>query len=289
MRLRLGLAVVVSLACSYSYSEVIHGTTENASASDINWVMSNVLPQVTGLTVGSVVYRYTVEKEVADPFVVSIQNKYALGTGNIFQVSDSWSGLPGNTISKVVPVADIPSAHWGDGSITATGIGRIVDPLVRYGYRYDTCAEPTVDTSCPNYKAPLPPLVSEQVVYDPMTDDVKNAMVAKPVEDEDKDKPKKGVTEEPKKAVKKEIAKKAIENTLLTAEAVTTANQLVALNNIPGFNAYSFTMNGGVYKETIKLLDAKLPDSRGGIVNTWSQQALHTKMIDSQYNLIERK
>lgn len=289
MKLRLGLAAVVSLLSSYSYSEIINGTSENASASDINWVMTNVLPQVTGLTVGSVVYRYSVTKEVSDPFVVSVQNQYALGSGYVFRSTDDWSGLPGNTISKIVPVADIPLSHWGNGSISATGIGTISNPSVRYGYRYDTCAEPTTDTSCPNYKPPMPPLVSEQPLYDPMTDDVKNALVAKSIpEEEDKDKPKKN-TEDTKKRVKKEIAKKAVETTLLNAEAIAQANAFQALNNVPGFNAYSFTMNGGVYKETIRLIDAKLPDSRGGLVNTWSQQALHTKMVDSQYNLTERK
>jgi hypothetical protein len=280
MKLRLGLAVVASLVSYSCYSDIVNGTTENAAASDINWVMANVLPQVSGLTVGSVVYRYTVEKQEADPFVVSVQNQYALGAGYTFRSTDNWSGLPGNTISKIVPVGDIPSAHWGNGSITSTGIGRITDPLVRYGYRYDTCAEPTRDAACPNYKLLLTPKVYqwmfEQPLYDPMTD----AVVTKLPEEEDK--PKKAI--EKKKKSAKKAAKKAAESALLTAEAIAQANAFQAMNPA-GFDAYTFTMNGGVYKETIKLTDAKLPDSRSGLLNTWSQQALHTKMVDSQFNL----
>lgn len=259
---------------SYSYSEIIHGNTNNAASSDINWVMTNVLPQVNGLTVGSVIYRYTVEKEVADPFTVSVYNLNTTSTGYTFRSTDDWSGLPGNTIAKIVPVADIPSASWGAGGISATGIGKISNPYVIYNYRYDTCTEPTLDINCPNYKSKVVVPVYQETTIETSVQPVL-------VEEE-----KKPTNEEVVR--KKTVAKKkAIENSaLLSAEAV--AQAIAFQTVIKGFNTYSFTMDGGVYKESIKLIDAKLPDNRSGLINTWSQQSLHNQMIDSQYSL-ERK
>lgn len=274
---RLGLAAAALLASSCSYSEVIHGTTENA-ARDRVWVMTNVLPQVNGLTVNSVVYRYTVEKEIADPFTVSVQNQNALGSGYIFRETDDWSGLPGSTISKIKPVADIPSAYLGNGSIETTGIGTVSNPYVIYGYRYDTCADPTTDASCPNYKPNY--TFVEPVAYDPLKDDaVKSTLEAKELPKEDE---RVQPAEKPKEK-KLETAKKATTSALNTAEAVSQADAFIALNNIPQFAAYQYTLNGGVYKDAVKLIDSKLPDHRGWRANTWSQQSLHNSMIDLQY------
>ena len=153
--------VLLGYSC-YSYSEIIHGRSEEATKGNLNWVMSNVLPSVSGLSVNSVIYRYTTIKQTEDNMTVHVQNENVMGSGYIFRETDSWSGLPGNTITKAVPLPNIESKYWGNGSIEVEGEGQVVNPTVIYSYTHDTCAEPTTDTRCPNYKAdysiPLAPL-----------------------------------------------------------------------------------------------------------------------------------
>jgi hypothetical protein len=83
--------------------------------------------------------------------VVSIQNKNALGSGFIFRKQDDWSGLPGNSITKVIPVDNIAGKYWGDGEIAVDGKGVVKNPSVVYKYRYDTCSDPLSSPSCPGY------------------------------------------------------------------------------------------------------------------------------------------
>ena len=105
MVLRHYWAALALLVCScYSYSnDTVYGSTSNAAANGYRWVMTNVLPQQLGLTVGNVIYQYTTVKNTDDDMVVSVQNENARGEGYIFRSVDDWSGLPGNSINKVVP------------------------------------------------------------------------------------------------------------------------------------------------------------------------------------------
>jgi hypothetical protein len=43
-------------------------------------------------------------------------------------------------------------------------------------------------------------------------------------------------------------------------------------------------INGGVYNETIKLVDKKIDDNKQGLRNGLAQQLLHEKMVDMQYS-----
>jgi len=67
--------------------------------------MSNVLPQQAGLQVTGVVYQYTAVKDPEDDMIVHVQNQNAQDSGYIFRETDDWSGLPGNTINKLIPDA----------------------------------------------------------------------------------------------------------------------------------------------------------------------------------------
>ena len=111
------LAVLLACSASYSSSDDVYGSTSNAAAFGLNWVMTNVLPQQAGLTVGNVVYRYTAVKDIDADMLVHVQNENALGDGYIFRETDDWSGLEGNTIYKAIPVGRIGIEYWGDGSI----------------------------------------------------------------------------------------------------------------------------------------------------------------------------
>ena len=79
------VVLVLWLFCSYSYCEIISGQTTNAAGNGLTWVMTNVLPQHTGLTVNTVNYRYTTVKQTADTMVVNVQNLNAQGNGYIFR------------------------------------------------------------------------------------------------------------------------------------------------------------------------------------------------------------
>jgi hypothetical protein len=278
MKLKHYLVVVALWFCScYSYSETITDKTSNAAAFGLSWTMTKVLPQYTGLTVNSVNYRYTTVKNTEDPMVVSIQNLHTNGNGYVFRSVDDWTARPGNTITKIVPVDNIPVTSWGRGEITVQGQGSVTDPFVSYGYRYDTCKlEPVTDTSCPNYKLPqtkLPELNSDTLPqFAKYSYDSEEALETNR---------RFGLTEPKEKKLKDNKSS----NSLITAQAAAQAAALEALNNIPDFKLYTVALPGGVYQETIKYRDKVLPDSRNSQRLNLSQQQLHNTMVESQYNL----
>lgn len=237
--------------------------------------MTNVLPQYTGLTVNSVNYRYTAIKNTQDQFVVSVQNSNTNNTGYVFRSLDDWTGRPGNTITRIIPVDNIPVTHWGRGEITTTGTGSVTDPVVTYGYKYDTCKlEPVTDTSCPNYK--LPQVSLPELTYDTAP---QYSVFTYGSETELETNRKFGLTEPAEKKLNGDKRGHA----LITAQTTAQAAALLALNNIPNFRSYTVALPGGIYQETIKYKDKILPDSRNSQRLNLSQQRLHNTMVESQY------
>lgn len=273
------MLAVLWLCCCYSYSETVTDKTANASAFGLAWTMTNVLPQYTGLTVNTVNYRYTTIKETHDALVVSVQNLHTNGNGYVFRSVDDWTSRPGNTITKIVPVDNIPVNYWGRGEISITGRGSVTDPFVSYGYRYDTCKlDPVTDTSCPNYKPPIPETKLPELNYETLSQFSKYSYDSEEVLEANR----KFVLTEPKE---KKLKDSKSSNSLLTAQAVAQAAALEALNNIPEFKLYNVSLPGGVYQETIKYKDKILPDSRNSQRLNLSQQRLHNTMVESQYQL----
>jgi len=271
----------VYLAClaPYSYSEIVTG---QARTTAYDWVMQNVLPQQAGLTVGSVVYRYEAVKNVEDDMVVYVQNENALGDGYIFREADDWSGLPGNKIYKVIGVGDIPIEAWGDGSIEIDGNGQVVDPSVVYSYRYDPCFDPQSDPSCPDYVTPYDPSLIPVVEFnDPLQDEYviaemeKQAKIAEEEEYERKQRNKK---------IKVNLEKMlgGLNMSAMTAQASITEQTLFAMNYIP--RSYTGSLNGGVYADTVVLVDGKLPDNKKAKRVGLAQQLLHEEMVEAQYD-----
>lgn len=278
--------MALSLYCCYSYTEIKNGTTTNAAGNGLTWSMTGVLPAATGLTVDGVIYQYTAVKNIKDPMVVNVQNANALGTGYIFRSKDDWSGLPGSTITKVVPVDNILNTYWGDGSIAVDGKGQVTNQSVMYKYRYDTCANPLSDPACPGYaKAKLNNMTMQAAEpIDPLSNQyVKDSLQSKPLpEDEEKKKDVNPKTE--KKNDKAAAEKKVVLNAMLSAEDAQKAAKFEMMNNIPGFEAYSINIAGGVYNEVIRFPDKRLPDSRKGRSLGLAQEKMHGAMVDSQYN-----
>jgi hypothetical protein len=235
--------------------------------------MTNVLPQAAGLTVDAVRYSYTAVKLPSDPLLVTVANRNANTSGYVFRSQDDWTGLPGNTLVKTVPVNNIPGTQWGPGSITTTGIGSIENPQVNYSFRYDTCFGETKDPSCPNYRPPTQPVTFTEVLPEQQPQ-----RLWQQTEEERVAAQRMLQTEQTKRA---QTLKKNTANTLANQAM---ANALFAQNNLPDIAAYSRALPGGVYPETLKLRDARLPDSRNSARISFSQERLHSRMVDQQYN-----
>lgn len=266
--------------CSYSYSEVIRGQSPNAATNGLNWTMTNVLPKYTGLSVNAVSYQYTAKKETQDPFVVTVQNASATGNGYVFRSVDDWTGLPGNTLIKTVPVNNISSTMWGPGEITTSGTGRLVDYSLFYNYTYDTCSAAVVtDPACPNYKS------SEIFKY---TEDefVKNSYQLKQytADEQEQENSRKFVLAN-SNLTQRARAINTARNALLTSQALGLAQSFEALNNISGFAAYSAQIPGGVYKDVLQYADKKLPDSSNSRRLSMGQERLHNQLVDLQYRI----
>jgi hypothetical protein len=281
---------VLLVFSSYSYCneqlQVQYGSTQNAVTPTLQWVMSNVLPQQAGLTVGGVVYRYTTEKEASDDMLVHVQNENARGPGYIFRETDDWSGLPGNTIKKAVPVNDIELSYWGMGSIEVTGEGSVSDASVVYTYQYDPCFDKQSRVDCPGY---VDPFAIEQMaidVVDPLDEDyVQDELDRKATleDDEQEDKDRKKM--ESKKRIDQRLEKVLgiVNTTLLAVTSEQKHSELMLLAALPT-DYVDQKISGGSYEEKVVLQDGKLPENRNGLRNNLTQQLKHEEMVKLQYN-----
>lgn len=276
--------------CSSSLSsevDTIYATSNNAASAGLNWVMSNVLPRAAGLEVNNVVYRYTTEKVTEDDMLVYVQNENAQGEGYIFRTSDDWSGLPGNTISKTIPVGGIPLDFWGDGSIEVEGFGTVLDPEVYYTYQYLPCNSPQDNPSCEGYIDPLT-LIPEQEVdtsseeYIQAEIDRKTNLQAQKEEEEKEEREKMAKATE--KKVRDSLEKMlglSLGASLQKEQDTLLHNALIATNYLP--RNYLVAISGGEYPETVVLRDSKLPDSKKGLRVGLASELKHQQLVDLQY------
>jgi hypothetical protein len=217
--------------------------------------MSSVLPDIPGIDINGLLYRYTTVKNPEDDMKVHVGNKNASGDGYIFRETDDWSGVPGNTIVKSFPLSNIPATQWGAGSIDIEGEGSVKDAVVIYNYRIDECFDPQSNPNCPGYVKPMP-VIPVIEVYDALEDD--NAMAAIDADtdfqyDEDGE--------------------------LILSEEEEEEDQQTNLNMY-----YNASINGGSYADAPGLADSEIPDNKKALRNNLAQQILHEKMVDMQYN-----
>jgi hypothetical protein len=290
-------SVLVAFLPCYSYSDSIapyYGNTNNASSSGLTWGMTGILPDVPGLDIQNVIYSYKIQKETNDAVDVHVQNKNANGTGYVFRETDSWlpGSLTGTQINKVVPVIpNIPQSAWGQGSIDVEGNGSVTDPSVIYTYKVTPCYDPQFDPNCPGYVTPIPVIVEVNLddIYDVTEDENVNL--------DNKEEIARIKAEEEELLEKKEEEEEEAERKLRTAKALDAIDQtdiilqseiIMAMNrtaDIIATNAgyYSINIPGKEYKDTVTLLDTKLPESKSGLRNGLAQQLLHNQMVASQY------
>ena len=262
----------------YSHSEIVYGTS---STTGLNWVMTNILPAYTGLEVNGLVYQYTTVKNAEDDMIVYVQNRNAQDDGYIFTFADNWSGLPGNTIRRKFVLPNIPADFWGDGSITWTGEGEVVDANVIYSYKYDTCFDPQSDPSCPGFEEEVE--VPEIPFVDPLNDEFimqqmqQQAKIDQEQEEEDRRRRQRESTIE--SAIEKVLGDGT--NPKLADEALQAAKLAELYKVLP--TIYYNPLDGGEYLETIKLNGGEIQDNLQGRRANFAQQLLHEKMINLQY------
>jgi len=283
--------VLLGYSC-YSLSEEFDtstkfGTTNNAAQFGLNWVMTNVLPQQAGLQVSGVVYRYTTEKNTEDPMIVHVQNENARGAGYIFRSSDDWTGIPGNSISKAVPVDFLDISYWGRGSIEVEGFGTVKDPEVFYSYKFDPCFDPQSNPQCPGYQDPFVIELNEVDVYDPLEDDlVQNELDRKAnmkAQDEDEKEKARAKAKEALEEVDERLEQllgMVIESTM-SQEQELIHSQIMALKALP--ISYQTQLFGGELAGGSLPTGKELPKNTRGLRQSFASELRHAEMVRLQY------
>lgn len=254
--------------------------------------MQNVLPKESGLVVNGVAYRYTVEKQQEDSFQVTVRNADALGDGYVFSVTDNWSGLPGNTINKIVPT-NIPGDNMGDGEIVLEGDGSITNQTVAYSYTWDLCYNPLLNSDCPEYwNALWQWLIDNGLinkvpdVNDPYYDEWVQLMLNRETEEDDEEEEEEQQEEREEENEQSELAAAffGADDVIALTNAAAEQARMDALSNIPNFDSYTeVVIPGGVYEDTVTLDGGDLSDNQSALRN-FAQDELHRKIVRSQYD-----
>ena len=286
-------AVLLVCFSSYSYCETINGTTNNAAINGPVWNMADVLPDTAGITIGSVLYRYTVQKNTNDDFTVTIQNR-KLGTANdyIFRETDDWSQLPGATINKSVTVSSLPAELFGEGSIATTGFGTVQNPSVYYTYRFDPCYIVIANPECPGYEQALYDWLKERGlldrepdVNDPFYDEWVQLNLNRETEVEEEEKDEEQAKREEEESTENDPIEMLNQNVDIEGfiDGARQNDIISQLSTIPQFEVYTNAIiPGGIYEETITLQDSDLPDNARALSNL-GRDEVHREMVRSQY------
>ena len=284
--------LAVSLWPYSSYSEVVNGSTDNASASAYTWVMKNILPAQTGLTIEGVYHKYTITKDTNSNAIVSITNENVNGTGYIYEYTDNWDNLPSNTKFKYDPIASSLGVLWGKGEIKVIGDGTLSDDNIRYQYRFDTCFIPLSNPTGPDCRSDLYQYLIDNDLLnnDPSIDDpYYNEWVKLQLEQTAEEEDKLDVAEEEQEE-EKEV--KLTMQDLFSVEGLTKElsdpfeqikmlQEMASLEKLEGY--YTVEIQGGEYNDTIKLVDGSIKDNFS-VLRNLSQSKVHEEMINMQYN-----
>jgi hypothetical protein len=247
--------------------------------------MPSVLPDVAGLDINGLLYRYTTVKDPDADMKVHVGNLNANGDGYIFRETDDWSGVPSNTIVKSFPLSNIPSANWGAGSIEVEGEGTVEDATVIYSYRVDRCYDPQSDPSCAGYVKPIPE-IPEVELYDALEDESVLGVIDTDTEFKyDRDGNRIEDEEEEEDNTRIEMGLTASSNALTLLKTQGQDDIIMAINLQTNINMYyNASINGGTLNDAEGLKDGSISDNKKALRNNLAQQILHEQMIDMQYN-----
>ena len=286
MKLKLVWVLSLVLLPSYSYCEpYYYGTSGNAASTSLSWGMPSVLPDVAGLDINGLIYRYTTVKNTEDDMLVHVGNHNSTGDGYTFRETDDWSGVPSNTIVKSFALSNIPSDNWGTGFIEVEGEGTVEDAVVIYSYRVDRCYDPQSDPSCSGYVEPIPD-IPEVEVYDALEDEsVLEAIDADTKFKYDEEGNIIKDEEEEEEDTRIEMGLTASANALTLLRTQGQDSIIIAINQQTNINMYyNAKINGGTMNDAAELQDGTIPDNKKALRNNLAQQILHEQMVDMQYN-----
>ena len=272
------LVLSAAFSAQPSYSDYEFGYSNNAASGGSPWGMSSSLfplYPIQGTDINGVFYRYTAVKDPSDPYTVSIQNQDTDTGGYIFRSTDDWSGGSGGTIQKFVPVPYSPLGRWGTGSIEEVGIGSVQDPVVLYSYRFDPSRMQSAQEAYD---------FGTVSTYDALSDRyVINALEPTDLELIDKDEEPEKDKDEDDDEKRLEVALAESKNALTIASGVSQSAMIKAINGATNIKSYyDKQISGGVYRETVVLIDKNIPDNRRAL-RSLGQDKLHTKMVNQQY------
>ena len=256
------------------------------------WDMTKVLPPDAGLEVQGIFHKYTITKESSADATVSIVNKNANGSGNIYERHDNWDQLPSNTKIGFDVVTPSLGTRWGDGSIGVTGEATLSDVIVAYNYRFDPCFIPLSDPTCPDYESALYQYLldndlinNEPDIDDPYYDEwVQYQLDIKAEQKEEEEAKKEKEAEEAEEELKMERALSvagAAEQIANPMQQLAMMQQLASTGTLDGY--YGATIEGGTYEETIELKDTEIKDNKRALRNL-AQDKLHRTIVRSQYD-----
>ena len=277
--------LLLALWPSYSSCDPYsYGTTGNAASTSLSWSMSSVLPDIPGIDINGLLYKYTTVKDPNTDMKVHVGNLNAEGDGYTFRETDDWSGVPGNTIVRSFPLLNIPAPQWGAGSIDVEGEGSVKDAMVIYNYRIDECYDEQSNPACPGYVKPIP-VIPVVELYDVLEDE--DAMSAIEADEFQYDEDGNVILseEEEEEETRIEMGLTASANALTLFKAQGQDDIIMAINqqtNIAMY--YNASINGGVYADAPGLADSEIADNKKALRNNLAQQILHEQMIDMQYN-----
>ena len=252
--------------------------------------MNNLLPAQSGLTVEGVFHRYTLTKDATKDATVSITNKKVDSDEYIYEYVDDWNDIPGGTKVAYDAVPSLLGNQFGDGEIKVNGDGSLSDVTILYHYKFDPCAVPLSDPSCPGFNdAMLKYLLdnnlidSEPDVNDPFYDEWVQFQLDQKAEKEEQEL----AETEPEEEQEEEISMEDVLSITGAAEQIANpGQQLAMMQQLTAAGKLEFysekTIDGGVYEETVKLEDAEIKDNYRALLNL-KQDKLHDKIVRSQY------
>ena len=277
--------LLLALWPSYSSCDPYsYGTTGNAASTALSWSMSSVLPDIPGIDINGLLYKYTTVKDPDADMKVHIGNKNVDADGYIFRKTDDWSGVPGNTIVRSFPLSNIPASQWGAGSIDVEGEGSVTDAMVIYNYRIDECYDEQSNPACPGYVKPVP-VIPVVELYDVLDDDAAMSAIEADEFQYDEDGNVILSEEEEEEETRIEMGLTASANALTLFKAQGQDDLIMAINQQTNLAMYyNASINGGVYADAPGLADSEIADNKKALRNNLAQQLLHEKMVDMQYN-----
>ena len=283
--------MVACLPYSYCLSDVVNSNTSNAASQAHKWVMRNILPDQTGLTIQGVFHRYKITKDASTNSKVHITNKDNNSEGYIYHHVDNWDQLPGRTKINFDPIASSLGTRWGEGEIKVVGDGTLSDVTILYQYRFDPCFIPLSDPTCPDFKTALYQYLLDNDllnqnpdVNDPYYDEwlkLQQEQQAEAKELEAIEVEKK--EEEEKEELNMEIALSVAGAAEKIADPSKQMNMMQELAASGKLVLYAnLTIDGGTYQDTVQLEDNKIADNYR-VLRNLAQDSNHKNMVLLQY------